>query len=228
MKTVSPFFSLTCWRFAACSRCAAVTSKVAGSGLESPWIIRATSSRMPRFTSRSTGNLSIERLAPTPLAPMPSGLLVAAAASSPPKSFPSRPICPIASMLAAEMLHLGGERKLAAVAEGAARVGVRGSEAKRIERIHRCDGRGDLPVVGEVDQARSLERAQKRLNLPRVVVGQRRRKLGQAKCGEGAREYGTGGVTVGRDTAGVNHRFGHGFSPSLGNVQGTTQKSIRA
>jgi len=92
------------------------------------------------------------------------------------------------AVLAAEMLHLGGERKLPAVAEGAARIGVGRDERERIEWVHRCDGRGDLPVVGEVDEARSLERAQKRLNLPRVVVGERRRDLGQAECGEGACE----------------------------------------
>src|SRR5439155_13636583 len=98
------------------------------------------------------------------------------------------------AVLAAEMLHLGGERELAAVAERAARVSVRGAEGKRIEWIHRRDGRGDLPVMREVDQARSLERAQKRLNLPRVIVGKRRRKLSQAKCGEGACEYRAGGT----------------------------------
>src|SRR5256712_6928339 len=98
------------------------------------------------------------------------------------------------AVLAAEMLHLGGERKLPAVAEAAARVGVRLAEDKRIERINRCDRRGDLPVVGEVYQACSLERAQKRLNLPGVIVGKRRRKRSQAKCGEGAREYRAGGT----------------------------------
>src|SRR5260221_3664013 len=112
------------------------------------------------------------------------------------------------AVLAAEMLHLGGERELAAVTEGAARVGVRGSEAKGIERIHRCDRRGDLPVVGEVDQARALERAQKRLNLPRVVLGKHRRKRSQAKCGKGAREYRAGG------TERAESWLGHGFSSS--------------
>jgi len=48
----------------------------------------------------------------------------------------------------------------------------------------------DLQLWGEVDQARSLQRAQK---LPRVIVGKRRRELSQAKCGEGAHEYRAGG-----------------------------------
>src|SRR6266700_4008166 len=111
------------------------------------------------------------------------------------------------AVLAAEMLHLGGERKLPAVAECTARAGVRRDERERIERIHRCDWRGDLPVMGEVDQARSFERAQKRLNLPRVVVGKRRRKLSQAKCGEGAREQRAGG------TGHAESWLGHGSPP---------------
>jgi len=98
------------------------------------------------------------------------------------------------AVLAAEMLHLGGERKLPAVAEAAARVGVRLAEDKRIERIDRCDWRGDLPVVGEVDQARFLDSAQKLASAPRIVVGNRRRELSEAECGEGAREYRAGGT----------------------------------
>ena len=76
-------------------------SKSAGSGSRLPLIIDATSSNTPRLISRSLGNLSIASCAPIPLVPMPSGLLVDAAASTPPKSFPSRPMCPIASMLGA-------------------------------------------------------------------------------------------------------------------------------
>ena len=76
-------------------------SKVGRSGSRFPLIIDATSSSTPRLISRSRGNLSIASCAPTPLAPMPSGFEVDAAASTPPKSLPSRPMCPIASMLGA-------------------------------------------------------------------------------------------------------------------------------
>ena len=44
------------------------------------------------------------------------------------------------------------------------------------------------------------------MNLPRVIVGKRRRKLSQAKCGEGAREYRAGG------TVRAESWLGHGFS----------------
>jgi hypothetical protein len=42
--------------------------------------------------------------------------------------------------------------------------------------------------VGKVDQARFLDGAQKVANVSRVVVCKRWRELGQAECGEGARE----------------------------------------
>src|SRR5438128_3225684 len=80
-------------------------------------------------------------------------------------------------------------------------------ERKRIRWIDRRDRRILVPGVGEVDQARFFQRAQKRLNLPRVVVGKRGGELGEAKCGEGTREQCRGGTEVRKSW------LEHGFPP---------------
>src|SRR5882672_2642283 len=88
------------------------------------------------------------------------------------------------------------------------RIGVCVLERKGIRWIDRRDRRILVPGVGEVDQARFLDSAQKLASAPRVVVGKHRRKLSQAKCGEGAHEYRAGG------TVRAECWLGHGFSSS--------------
>jgi hypothetical protein len=100
--------------------------------------------------------------APTPLAPMPSGLLVDVADGVDARR----------AVLAAEVHDLGGERELTSVAERAARVRVCGLERERVRRIHRRDRRRDLPGMRKIDQTGLLQRLHKGRDTARLVVGE--------------------------------------------------------